>query len=147
MKKKLYLDDIRIPKDESWKVVKSFEKFVQAIEQEFPDIISFDHDLGKFAMNDYYKNQYNGVDKINYSYINKNGEMTGLDCAKWLIDYCMNKSLSLPKCYVHSANPIGSDNIMGLLNNFLKKVENKEPNVIRTFWELDDEKMQNNLLN
>jgi hypothetical protein len=30
----------------------------------------------------------------------------------------MTKSIPLPQIYVHSANPIGSANIMGYINNY-----------------------------
>ena len=43
-----------------------------------------------------------------------------MDCAKWLVDFCMDNKVELPKFYVHSANPVGADNIRGLLNNFIK---------------------------
>lgn len=46
-----------------------------------------------------------------------------MDCAKWLVDYCIDNKERLPKIFVHSANPVGADNILGLLNNFKKHVE------------------------
>jgi len=57
-----------------------------------------------------------------------------LDCAKWLVNYFydtnpewieMNRivkradKINFPQVYTHSANPIGSANIMGYINNFL----------------------------
>jgi hypothetical protein len=47
-------------------------------------------------------------------------EKTGYDAAKWLCDYCFLNSIPLPKWNVHSANPVGRDNIEGLLKNFEK---------------------------
>ena len=32
----------------------------------------------------------------------------------------MNSNIPLPQIYVHSANPIGSANMMGYINNYLK---------------------------
>jgi hypothetical protein len=52
---------------------------------------------------------------LNYDNIK---EKTGLDCAKWLVDYCIDNQLDLPKYYVHSANPIGRQNIINYLENF-----------------------------
>jgi hypothetical protein len=59
-------------------------------------------------------------------------EKTGYDCAKWLVDYYYekydkevsrnekrNSGILFPRIYTHSANPIGSANIMGYVNNFL----------------------------
>ena len=40
-----------------------------------------------------------------------NTEKTGNDCAKWLLEYCYENDLKLPQCMVHSANPVGADNI------------------------------------
>lgn len=43
-----------------------------------------------------------------------------MDCAKWLVDYCIDNGQPLPIFYVHSVNPVGADNIRGLLNGFAK---------------------------
>jgi len=44
---KLYLDDIRTPKEESFIVVRSYDEAVLfLLNNDFPDYISFDHDLG-----------------------------------------------------------------------------------------------------
>jgi hypothetical protein len=47
-------------------------------------------------------------------------EKTGMDCAKWLVDYCLDNKLTLPLYNIQSANPSGKDNIDGLLKNFIK---------------------------
>ena len=60
--------------------------------------------------------------KLDYDNIT---EKTGLDCAKWLIDHYLENQgneFYFPHVYTHSANPIGSANIMGLVNNFLKNM-------------------------
>ena len=60
-------------------------------------MISFDHDL---ADEHYLKqNSQEFVEKIGY------------DCAKWLVEYCMDHYLDLPKFYCHSMNPVGKENI------------------------------------
>ena len=115
----LYLDDIRIPKDSSWQVVKDYTEFISHIRLnglENYELISLDHDLGEQATNEFYKNT-----QPNYTlnYDNIVNEKTGLDCAKWLVAESMTKKIPLPQIYVHSANPIGSANIMGYLNNYL----------------------------
>lgn len=118
----LWLDDIRDPFKSPWsdnvealllddlteKVrdfkliwVKDYNEFVLAVENSFPAIISFDHDLSFDQM------------------IGKpSNEKTGYDCAKWLINYCMDNDLKLPEFSVHSQNPVGKKNIESLLNNF-----------------------------
>ena len=117
MKKLLFLDDIRNPIDaktfaknrgvdisiysEKWIIVRDFLQFTEWITQNsLPDFISFDHDLGE------------------------SDERTGMDCAHWLVNYCLDNNVSLPKWAVHSANPVGYDNIRGLLTNF-EKIKNK----------------------
>ena len=100
---KLYLDDdreYRRPPDASWVRLYSYDEFVRYIEaNDLPDIISFDHDLG-----------------------NDNGVIlpTGKDCANWLVNYCIENDKDLPEYYCHSGNPVGRDNIIGLLDNYKK---------------------------
>jgi hypothetical protein len=110
MKKFLWLDDIRNPNLYMWQIqympnynedsdsiiwVKDYNEFVSWINQNgLPNEIFFDHDLGK--------------------------DESGYDVAKWLVDYCIDNNLDLPKWKIQSANPVGRDNINGLLNNYNK---------------------------
>ena len=55
---------------------------------------------------------------INKFFIPEYFEKTGYDCAKWLVEYCLNNDLDLPFCFVHSMNPVGKDNINHLLKNY-----------------------------
>jgi hypothetical protein len=114
----LYLDDVRVPKDEKWQLVKSYDELVAHIKLNGLDsyeVISLDHDLGDTAMNEYYNNVHPNY-TLDYSNIK---EKTGMDCAKFLVAESMNTKIPLPQIYVHSANPIGSANIMGYINNYL----------------------------
>lgn len=116
---KLYLDDIRTPSDKEWEVVRTFEEFVKHIQQvglENYDVISLDHDLGDSAIQEYI---LNGSPNYTLDY-NNILEKTGMDCAKFLVAESMSTSIPLPQIYVHSANPIGSANMMGYVNNYLK---------------------------
>jgi len=47
-------------------------------------------------------------------------EKTGMDCCRYLVAESMNEKIPLPQIYIHSANPIGSANMMGYINNYLK---------------------------
>jgi hypothetical protein len=117
-KMRLYLDDVRTPSAEDWQIVRSYDEFVAHIRMhglENYDVISLDHDLGDTAMNEYYNNVHPNY-TLDYNNIK---EKTGLDCAKWLVAESMNKNIPLPQIYTHSANPIGSANIMGYINNYL----------------------------
>lgn len=106
----LFLDDIRYPdsflnfdnspteyllskarninKDDSISlfIARNYDEFVSHISSfGLPDFISFDHDLGE--------------------------KKDGYDCAKWLVQYCMNKDCDIPDYIVHSMNPVGKENI------------------------------------
>jgi hypothetical protein len=114
----LYLDDVRVPTDSRWEVVKNYDEFVAHIKMNRLDsyeVISLDHDLGDTAMNEYYNNVHPNY-TLDYNNI---VEKTGMDCAKWLVAESMTHHIPLPQIYVHSANPIGSANIMGYINNYL----------------------------
>jgi hypothetical protein len=130
---KIYLDDLRTPKDNSWIVCRNYDEFTEKVNNiglQNIKVISLDHDLGDTAMQEYFTN----VSKnyiLDYDNIL---EKTGYDCAKWLVDkfYSENNDrlemprkdkkqtlISFPLILVHSANPIGAANIMGYINNFL----------------------------
>jgi hypothetical protein len=115
----LYLDDVRIPKADNWEVVRSYDELVSHIRLNGLDkyeVISLDHDLGDTAQKEYFNNVSPNY-QLDYNNIL---EKTGLDCAKWLVAESMNSKIPLPQIYTHSANPIGSANIMGYVNNYLK---------------------------
>jgi len=115
----LYLDDVRTPNSENWKVVRNYDEFVSHIMLnglENYEVISLDHDLGEESMYEYYTNVKNNF-TLNYD--NIVNEKTGMDCAKYLVAKSMEKGIPLPQIYIHSANPIGSANMMGYVNNYL----------------------------
>lgn len=132
-KYKIYLDDVRTPIDNDWIIVRNYNQFVNTIKElglNNIKVISLDHDLGDTAMQEYFNNVSPNF-KLDYNNIT---EKTGLDCVKWLIDhfyelypkrigmkYGEKKEIPIkfPEVYVHSANPIGSGNMMGYINNFL----------------------------
>ncbi len=124
MKKALYLDDVRTPTTtldgyEPWYVVRNYDEFVNWIQANgIPDLVSFDHDLAEEHMNDYFdqvgRQGYQYPDYLSYR------EKTGLDCAKWLVDYCQENNVSLKLVSVHSHNPVGTTNIQSLINGFKK---------------------------
>ena len=116
MKNKIYLDDIRTPVDDTWVVVRNYEEFINKVEElglENIDFISLDHDLGDSAMEEWYKNVYNNY-ILDYNNIT---EKTGMDCAKWLVEQWLDGK-TIVDVYTHSANAIGSANIMGYINNY-----------------------------
>jgi len=117
MNLKIYLDDVRTPVDkESWMVVRNYDEFVDRVTKvglKNIEIISLDHDLGDTAMAEWHKNVYHNY-TLNYDNIT---EKTGYDCAKWLVEQWMDGQ-PIVDVYTHSANAIGSANIMGYINNY-----------------------------
>ena len=116
MKYRIYLDDVRTPLDKDWVVVRNYDEFVAKITEiglENIDLISLDHDLGDSAMREWHTNVYHNY-TLNYDNIT---EKTGMDCTKWLVEQWLNGA---PACYVmvHSANAVGSANMMGYINNY-----------------------------
>lgn len=140
MKKKLlWLDDLRDPSKGPWNSfisltmgwdtcdetkeqaldydvvwVKSYNEFKNSVEEKLPDVIFFDHDLADEHMEDYFVYQKNNIPQIHYEDFK---EKTGLDCAKWLVEYCIDECHILPEYFVHSHNPIGKLNIQSYLDN------------------------------
>ncbi|MDD3773072.1 MAG: hypothetical protein PHC38_10525 [Weeksellaceae bacterium] len=101
---KLYLDDIRTPKDPTYIISRTAEDAQNLVLTcGVPGFISFDHDLG----------------------INNDGNLhrSGYDFAKWLVEMDMDGVINIPKDFaftVHSANPVGAKNIHEYLVNYLQ---------------------------
>lgn len=142
MKTLLWLDDIRDPMKDNWLVfspialadieviwVKTYIEFTDWITKNgLPDAICFDHDLSDFQA------FYNGYpDKLEQALQDAKEvgrlhvweetlqkEKTGMDCAKWLVEYCLDNSMKLPLYNIQSANPVGKENIDSLLKQFTR---------------------------
>lgn len=106
----LFLDDERNPPDvfwngnldlyktQQWNIVRTYDEFVAyVIINGIPDLLSFDNDLGE--------------------------EKEGVDCAKWLIDYCIDNKIMKIKFLVHSKNPIAKQTIIDKLDWYLKHAD------------------------
>jgi hypothetical protein len=98
---KLFLDDIRNPKESGYIIARSVEEAKKLIKEKgFPSHMSLDHDLGE----------------------DKKGKLlpTGHDFVKWITKEYQDKELPKFTFNIHSANPVGVDNMKSLLNNFIK---------------------------
>lgn len=118
MKYNIYLDDVRTPivGKIKWTVVRSYAEFVSKITEiglKNIELISLDHDLGDSAMQEWHNNVYKNF-TLNYDNI---VEKTGMDCTKWLVDKWMDGEAPC-EVKIHSANAIGSANMMGYINNY-----------------------------
>lgn len=110
----LWLDDMRDPNNYKdfyinqyvrdcdeivW--VKNYREFCNYLNSnKFPAYVFFDHDLGE--------------------------ELTGYDCCKYMVGFLMDNNID-PNDYhfiVQSANPVGRENIYGLVNNYIKYYNN-----------------------
>lgn len=107
---KLFIDDLRMPsqvglKDADFLIVRDPFEARQAIHKYKPQYIAFDHDLG--------------VDSYTMK-IHK----TGYDIAKWMTEQDQDRDAEYItedfKFSVHSANPVGAENITKLLNGYMK---------------------------
>tara|TARA_R110000744_G_C19371770_1_gene563235 strand:+ start:75087 stop:75431 length:345 start_codon:yes stop_codon:yes gene_type:complete len=107
----IFLDDERDPEDVYWVAypdvqwytltnAKDFMHCVSLVTSDDEFVVSFDHDI--------------------QSYLPNGDEQTGYDCLKYLIDLCMEKGYSIPKCFFHTQNPVGKVNMESYYNNAIK---------------------------
>lgn len=108
----LFIDDERVPmdvtwgtwqdqalyRDSEWVIARDWLEVLDIVlSVGFPNMISFDHDLG-------------------------DNQKTGYEIAQRLCEMVMD-GMKLPENFefrVHSKNPVGAENIRGYMNNFLK---------------------------
>jgi hypothetical protein len=123
-KKYIYLDDNRTPFSSDWIVVRNYDEFVKTVESigfSNIELVSLDHDLGDTAIKEWYTNtKKNGV--LDYSNIE---EKTGFDCVKWMVEKWMDGE-PVFEASVHSANPVGSQNMISYINNYYKSIGRSE---------------------
>jgi hypothetical protein len=134
MKYHLFLDDERIPQMVTWVniplvewvIVRNYTQFVDTIQKNgIPEAISFDHDLADEHYVEYTAaHDLNSPSKGNIRY-DKLKEKTGLDCAKWLAQYCVDKNVPVPEYYVHTMNPIGGMNILSVLESAKRVIQSR----------------------
>ena len=99
---KLFIDDERFPVDDSWIIVRSSAEAIQVLKDlGMPSFISFDHDLG--------------------------GDDTSINFINYMIGCLLDNNINLPEdfdYYVHSQNPVGKQNIEGLMQSIIKHFKN-----------------------
>lgn len=105
---------VRLP-NVDWEIVKNYTEFVKLItERGVPDIVSFDHDLA-----DEHYLQIINKNPVQFNY-DQCKEKTGYDCAKFLVQYCMDNNIPFPEFYIHTQNPIGALNIFSYISSYQK---------------------------
>jgi hypothetical protein len=128
----LFLDDVRDPSlclnyktkfmpdnrreysMSEWTIVRNYDEFTKTLKSKFsegmfPGLVSFDHDLADIH---YYPESR--AESFEYY------EETGVDCAKFLVQFCIDNDLNLPEFYIHSANPLGAENIYQAMQDYFK---------------------------
>jgi hypothetical protein len=121
MKYRIYLDDVRTPTEDGWVVIRSYNEFVDKVNEiglNNIELISLDHDLDETAMREWHNHTFDNY-AINYDRI---VEPTGLHCAMKLIEMWKSGG-TVVDVVVHSANAIGSGNIMGVINHYRHKTQ------------------------
>lgn len=124
MKTLLWLDDYRDPNTNEWLNfspipqplmtvwVKSYDEFTKWIETYgLPDAICFDYDLGKNS---------------------DAPELTGCDCAKWLVKYCYRSGKPIPPYNMQSGDPEGKANIKQALDKYSRSFGEITPDEV--YW-------------
>jgi len=96
---KLYVDDIRDPKEEGWVVVRNYDDAIHELTTNKYDVLSLDHDIA--------------------SYREDGREMTGYDIALWLAERRYHGKYVPQDIRVHSANPVGQKNIQSVISRYL----------------------------
>jgi len=101
----LFLDDCRevkdidwidLPSHINWVVVRNFEQFETYIKLHgVPTTISLDHDLNSTELN-------------------------GMDCVKWLVEFCFEHNHKFPEYYLHTLNDAGKKNMKSYIESYLK---------------------------
>jgi len=84
----LYVDDIRTPMSDDWVIARNYKDAIDLIKNNNINIISLDHDLGEAK--------------------------SGYDIAKFLVE----NSIKIEQINIHTANPVGRDNIKQLIEHY-----------------------------
>ena len=99
---KLFLDDLRDPINNDWVIARSSKEAIEVVEKHgMPIEITFDHDLG--------------------------GDDTSIIFINFLTNYLLDNPFYLSDdfCYsIHSANPVGRQNIDGKMKPLIKEIMN-----------------------
>ncbi len=116
----LFLDDVRKPPAHLSKVfdtVRDFDQFRDWVETYgIPELVSFDHDLHHEHVEYFFGGGgfRNPPDPREGHFCNP----TGYDCADWLVRRCIELDRYPRFVVVHSANPVGSQQIYDMFSAF-----------------------------
>lgn len=101
MKYRLFIDDLRFPTTPDWFVARNSYEAISALYlYGCPQEIAFDHDLS--------------------------GQDTAMVFVKKFADMLLDEEISLPEGFkysIHSANPVGAENIKAFMDQLLEEIE------------------------
>lgn len=107
---KLFLDDYRTPEMVTWKRLPSGPWVIVANWTEFkgvvdvrgvPEFVTYDHDLADI--------HYTGTGQI---------ELSGVECAEYLVGRCRELDIPHPPYEIHSMNPVGAVRIRNTIEDY-----------------------------
>ena len=76
-----------------------------------------------YALVDKLYKKYNRIDEVWFDHdLGPVEKGNGLDCAKYLVNFCIEHDMPLPQYHIQSANPVGSCNIDSYLKSYLKSL-------------------------
>ena len=104
MSYKLFIDDLRDPVTNDWKIARSSKEAIEIVSEfGMPSEIAFDHDLG--------------------------GQDTSINFIHWLVDQLIESKIWFDphtfKYSVHSMNPVGAENIKYYINTIIRWMKDK----------------------
>lgn len=105
----IFLDDYRKPNKY---VNMNLNRVYQAYSyQDFIDLV-----------NNLYR-KYNIIDEVWFDHdLGPVEQGNGLDCAKYLVNFCIENNMKLPEYHIQSANSVGKANIDSYLRSYLKSL-------------------------
>lgn len=84
---------------------------------------SIARDLNDFKW--YVDNHGSEIKKVSFGYKLANEESnTGYNCAVYLIEMCKKNGWKFPNYHIHTQNLLGYQHIQGVINNYLKSLNN-----------------------
>lgn len=117
----LFLDDYRfpnhvswvnLPKIDNWIIARNYLEFISIVKANgMPKFVSFDHDLDRDTNMVVITRKQGELDGVNMG--------NGLDCAKWLVNYCNENKLTFPEWAVHSTSERNAPKITEYIQGFL----------------------------
>lgn len=134
MKRVIWIDDERDPYQMIYYRGDKIERYRTCLPRDFVKQSQSDHEYDVIWIRDYdqfidyiYHNidRFDELDTCICFDHDLGHDMTGMDCAKYLIDYIISTNDIVPYYEVHSNNPAGKENIISYIESY-KKIKDYE---------------------